>query len=63
VSAAALADKGLTELQDRIAGRLRIDPIDMATLPGITRRRVGVAVTFGLVTLLNISALLYALIH
>jgi hypothetical protein len=64
VNTAALAKPGLTELQNRIAGRLRTDPIRTATFEvGIPRRRVIVAVTFGLGSLFNISALIYALIH
>ena len=46
-SAAARAGLGLTELQNRIANRLRIDPIRIITgRAGRTRRRVAVAVTF-----------------
>jgi hypothetical protein len=64
VYVAILAEPGLTELQNRIAGRLRIDPIRMAAFQArITRRRAGIAATFGLGSLINISALLYALIH
>lgn len=63
-NAAARAAPGLSELQDRMAGRLRIDPIRMATFQrGRTQRRITVAVTFGLSALLQISGLLYALIH
>ena len=46
-----------------MAGRLRIDPIPTATFqPGKTGRIVG-AVAVGLPALLQIGALLYALIH
>jgi hypothetical protein len=63
-NAAARAAPGLAELQNRMAGRLRIDPIRMATFhAGRTQRRRSVAVTFGLSALLQISGLLYALIH
>ncbi len=63
-NAAARATPGLTELQNRMAGRLKIDPIHAATFqPERTRGRAAVAVTFGLGSLLDISALLYALIH
>ena len=49
VNAATRAAPGLSELQDRMAGRLRIDPIRMATFQaGRTQRRIAVAVTFGL---------------
>jgi|HubBroStandDraft_6_1064221.scaffolds.fasta_scaffold251206_2 hypothetical protein len=64
VNAATRAAAGLAELQNRMAGRLRIDPIRMATSHGgRTQRRVAVAVTFGLSALLQISGLLYALIR
>ena len=63
VNAAALAEPGLAELQNRVAGRLRIDPIRIVTFPTGTQRRVGAALVFGLATLANISGLLYALIH
>jgi hypothetical protein len=63
VNAAALAEPGLAELQNRMAGRLRIDPIRTATFPTRTQRRVGAALVFGLATLLQFSGLLYALIH
>jgi hypothetical protein len=65
VNAAAQAEPALTELQNRMAGRLRIDPIRMTKFQAreAGQRRVGVAVTFGLATLLSISALLYALIR
>jgi hypothetical protein len=64
VSAAARAAPGLTELQNRMAGKLSIDPIRMGTSrAGRTQRRIAVAVTFGLSALLEISGLLYALIH
>ncbi len=58
---------GLTELQNRMAGRLRIKPIHAATVQSERTRRRGrvaaVAVTLGLAALLDISALIYALIH
>jgi hypothetical protein len=64
VSAAARAAPGLTELQKRMAGKLSINPIRMATSQaGRTQRRIAVAVTFGLSALLEISGLLYALIR
>lgn len=63
-SAAALAVPALTELQDRIADRLSIDSIRMAKFQaGIQQRRAAVVTTFGFATLLNMSALLYALIR
>jgi hypothetical protein len=63
-NAAAQAISGLTELQNRMAGRLIIDPIRAATFqPNRTRTGIAVAVTFGLAALFQISGLLYALIH
>jgi hypothetical protein len=65
VNVADLARPAVTELQNRIADRLRLDPIHLATFQeGITgqRRRASV-LTFGLAVLVNISAVLYAVIH
>jgi len=68
-NSAARSTPGLTELQIRMADRLRIKPIRAATFDlqaERTRRRgrvAAVAVTLGLAVLLDISALLYALIH
>jgi hypothetical protein len=63
-NAASLAVPALTELQDRIADRLSVNSIRMAKFQaGIQQRHAAVAITFGFATLLNISALLYALIH
>jgi len=64
VNAAALAEPALAELQDRIADKLKIDSIRMArSQAGIRQRRAGIIIMFGLATLVNIGALLYALIH
>ena len=64
LKAAALAEPPLGELQDRIVGRLRVDSIRMASRQtGVRGRRAAVVIAFGLATLLNISALLYALFH
>ena len=61
LNAAALAEPALAELQGRIAGRLEIGSIRMASSEArIRQRRVVIIITFGLATLLNISALLYA---
>ena len=64
VNAGAWAAPGLMELHNRMASRLRIEPIHLAAIQaGRTQRRVGVAITFGLSSLLEFSGLLYALIH
>jgi len=65
VKAADLARPAVAELQNRIADRLRLDPLHVITFQaGITgQRRIANVLTFGLATLLNISALIYALIH
>jgi hypothetical protein len=64
VNAGARAAPGLMELHNRMASRLRIEPIHLAAIQaGRTQRRVGVAITFGLSSLLEFSGLLYALIH
>jgi hypothetical protein len=62
--AAALAEPPLRELVDRIVGRLGVDSIRMASpQTGGRGGRAAVASAFGLATLLNIGALLYALFH
>ena len=64
LNAAALAEPALAELQGRVAGRLEIGSIRMASSEArIRQRRVVIIITFGLATLLNISALLYAVIR
>lgn len=64
LNAATLAEPALAELQDRIIGRLRVESIRMASRQtGVRGRRVAVVSAFSLATLLNISALLYALFH
>lgn len=61
VHAAASAEPALAELQDRVAGKLKIESIGMArSQAGIGLRRVVIITTFGLATLLNISALVHA---
>ena len=63
-SAADLARPALVKLQDRIADKLEINEIRMATFERIKTRRSGaIIIMFGGATLLNISALIYALIH
>ena len=65
VHGAALAEDALVDLQKRIADMLSLDTICMArSQAGTTRQRraaIAIAVTVGLVTLFDISALLYAL--
>jgi hypothetical protein len=62
--AAARAGRGLDKLQKRMAARLEIEPIRTATFQGRMPRRLAVvALIFGLPALLDIGALLYALIH
>jgi hypothetical protein len=63
LDAAALTEPGLGELQHRMAGILRIDPIRTAAFPTRTQRRIGAVFVFGLAALTQISGLLYALIH
>jgi hypothetical protein len=61
VNGAYLAEAPLSELQDRIAGKLKIDAIRMARLQaGIRQRRAGVIVTFSGVVLFDIAGLAYA---
>ena len=56
VDAGARAAPGLIELHNRMASRLRIEPIHLAAIQaGRTQRRVGVAITFGLSSLLEFS--------
>jgi hypothetical protein len=64
VIAGARAAPGLMELHNRMASRLRIEPIHLAAIQaGRTQRRVGVAITLGLSSRLEFGGLLYALIH
>src|SRR5262249_44618098 len=63
-NAAALALPALTELQDRVADRLSINSVRMARFQaGIQQRRAAYVITFGFAAVLNMSALLSALIH
>jgi hypothetical protein len=64
-NAAALAVPVLAELQGRIAGKLEIDPFRMVRFQaGIKQRHIAIILaTLGLATLLDIGALVYALIH
>ena len=64
VYAASLAEPALAELQDRVARMLGIDSIRLVSSEAqIRQRRTGVVIIIGLAFLVNISALLYALIH
>ena len=64
VYAASLAEVPLTELRSRVTGRLGIDATRITAFHGqiAQQRRVGIALTFGLSAVLDISALLYAAI-
>jgi hypothetical protein len=59
-NAAAVAEPALQELQNRIAGRLSIDPIRMAATRSGRKHSAGVIIVFGLATLFNMGALVYA---
>jgi hypothetical protein len=64
VNAAAEAEPPLAELQHRMVGKLKLHSKCMPNLQtGIRTRRAAVVIIFGLATLLNILALLYALLH
>jgi hypothetical protein len=61
VNFASLAQPALDKLQDRIADRLDLNEIRMTRRqPGNPWRRAAVIITFGMPTLVNISALVYA---
>ena len=64
VDAASLAEPALAELQGRVARRLGIDAINMVDSEAPKRpRRTVINVTIALALLVNLSGLLYALIH
>jgi len=59
-----LAITPLAEIQDRLADRLRLNSIRMARSQAGTKLRLAaIVIAIGLATLLNVSALLYALRH
>ena len=63
-SAADLARPALVKLQDRIADKLDIKEIRMEAFGRTkTRRSTATIIMFGGATLVNISALVYALVH
>jgi hypothetical protein len=63
VNAAAAAEPALIELQERMAGRLRINSMRIArSQPGILRWRTIATIGFGLAALLNVGGLVYAVI-
>jgi hypothetical protein len=62
VRTAGLAEPGLAEMQERVGGRLKTDSMRIARLQvGLRLRLAATTAMFGLATLLNISALVYAL--
>jgi hypothetical protein len=65
VDAASLAEPALAELQDRLARRLGIGSIRMVSseAPAQPRRTIITGVIIGVAFLVNISGVLYALIH
>jgi hypothetical protein len=61
VATAGLAEPGLAEMQERVGDRLRTDSMRIARLQGGLRLRLAALIVwFGLATLLDISALVYA---
>jgi hypothetical protein len=64
LNAAGRASPGLAKLQNRIASRLGMDEIRMAAPQAGERERLtAVGIAFGLAALVDIGALLYAVIH
>ncbi len=64
INVAALAVPALTEMQERIGGRLRTDSMRIARLQrGIRQRRAGAIIIFGLAAAFDAGALLYAVIR
>jgi hypothetical protein len=64
VDVAEVAQPALDKLQDRIADKLDVNEIRMARFQRTkTQRSAIIIITFGGATLVNISALVYAVIH
>lgn len=64
INTAALAEPALAEMQERIGDRLRTDSMHIAGLRrGIQQRRTGAIIMFGVATVFDVGALLYAVIH
>ena len=62
VNAAALAEPALTEMQERIGGRLKTGSMHIASRePGLRSRLTALAIMFGLSAAFDISAVVYAL--
>ena len=61
VSAAGLAELALTEMQERIGGRLKTGSMRIASREmGLRRRLTALAIVFALATVFDITALVYA---
>jgi hypothetical protein len=63
INTAALAEPALTEMQERIGGKLRTGSMHIAGPREIRQRRNGTIIMFGVAAAFYAGALLYALIH
>ena len=63
VNAASQAECALAELQNRVADRLGIDIRMTIKDASMRQRRIGFIIIIGLALLVNISSLVYAVIH